>query len=59
MIRRSVGMAVVALVGAVALWRGMAPKPVQAAPPRPAMSPEEWRYFQSQAPHWRAFAIKR
>src|SRR5262245_5342976 len=40
------------------VWhRAAKPLPVPTA--KAAMSPEEWRYFQTQAPHWRAFALKR
>lgn len=58
MLRRCV-LVLAFAIATLGLWRMVAARPVAAASPRAAMSIEEYRYFQSQAPHWRAFALKR
>ena len=49
------------------LWRGLAgkskaaasaPTEVAAASTRPGMTAAEWRYFNSQASHWRQVMLK-
>lgn len=58
MLRRYVCLFALA-AAALGVWRLVAARPAPASAPRAALSVEEYRYFQSQAPHWRAFALKR
>jgi hypothetical protein len=62
------GLAITLVTGLAVfgMWRGLAgktraadPENAVASAPKSAMTAEEWRYFNSQASHWRQCMLKK